>query len=86
MYWRFQYSFDNRSTFHFKLLGDFIYNAHVNIAQGARMSVDEPEARMWEDDRNSLYEARGRGTYYESAFVPSDQMDRAPLLSEVSIL
>lgn len=44
---------------------------------------DELEARMW-DEGGSRYEARSRGAYYESAFASSEQMDRAPLLAEVS--
>lgn len=48
------------------------------------MSTDEPEARMWDDDRSSRYESRGRGAYYESAFASTEHLDRAPLLAEVS--
>lgn len=46
---------------------------------------DELEARMW-DDGGSKYESRSRGPYFESAFASSEHLDRAPLLSEVSIL
>ncbi|CAG9137154.1 unnamed protein product [Plutella xylostella] len=45
---------------------------------------DEPEARMWDEERGSCYESRGRGAYYESAFASSEQLDRAPLLADES--
>lgn len=45
---------------------------------------DELEARMW-DEGASRYESRSRGAFFESAFASSEHLDRAPLLSEVSI-
>lgn len=45
---------------------------------------DEPEARMW-DEGSSRYDSGGHEVYFESAFASSEHLDRAPLLSEVSL-
>ncbi|GBP73700.1 hypothetical protein EVAR_51613_1 [Eumeta japonica] len=45
---------------------------------------DEPEARMWEDETGHRFGAMDHEPYFEAAFV-TEQLDRAPLLSETAI-